>query len=267
MANRIIKESAFTSDSIAKLNDFQFRLWIGLITQADDYGRGDARPDIIKGRVFALRKKVREQDIAAGLKALASNGSIILYNVDEKPFYAFPKWDKHQRVRNAKPKFPAPDAERRNSPQLAANGGEVPPPRARAESNPIQSNPNPNPNPITRVREDEQDPGFTSFWNTYPQKSGDIRQAFMAYLHAIDLGATPEKLVEAIKAQTDGITTEDLQFVPSAEKWLRNRGWESKATYKRTHATKPKKVTTAAEYKAPARKLSTAEIMELVDKI
>ena len=90
----------------------------------------------------------------------------------------------------------------------------------------------------------------------------------MAYLHAIDLGATPEKLVEAIKAQTDGITTEDLQFVPSAEKWLRNRGWESKATYKRKqNATKPKTVTTAAEYKAPKPAMSAAEIMKLVDKI
>lgn len=264
MANRIIKESAFTSDSIAKLTDFQFRLWIGLITQADDYGRGDARPDIIKGRVFALRKKVREQDILDGLKALAINGSILLYEVDEKPFYAFPKWADHQRVRNAKPKYPPPAADGGDSPQLAANGGEMRP-------NPIQSNPNPNPNPNpiqTRSREDEQDPGFTNFWDAYPRKSGDIRQAFMAYLHAMDLGATPEKLVEAIKAQTDGVTAEDIQFMPSAEKWLRNKGWESKGSYKRVQKeAKPKTVTTAAEYKAPAPKMSAADIMKLVDKI
>lgn len=266
MANRIIKESAFTSDSIANLTDFQFRLWIGLITQADDYGRGDARPDIIKGRVFALRKKVREQDIAVGLTALANNGSISLYEVDGKPFYAFPKWADHQRVRNAKPKYPGPDADGGNSPRVAANGGEMRPSRARAESNPIQSNPNPNPNP-TRVREDEQDPGFTNFWNAYPRKSGDIRQAFMAYLHAMDLGATPEKLVEAIKTQTEGVTAEDMQFMPSAEKWLRNRGWESKGTYKRVQRETKKSVTTAAEYKAPTPAMSPAEIMKLVDQI
>ena len=39
MPNRIIKESTFTSDRIASLTDFEFRLWIGLITQADDAGR------------------------------------------------------------------------------------------------------------------------------------------------------------------------------------------------------------------------------------
>lgn len=89
----------------------------------------------------------------------------------------------------------------------------------------------------------------------------------MAYLHAMDLGATPEKLVEAIKTQTDGVTAEDLQFMPSAEKWLRNRGWESKGTYKRVQRETKKSVTTAAEYKATTPAMSPAEIMKLVDQI
>lgn len=107
-----------------------------------------------------------------------------------------------------------------------------------------------------RTREDEKDDGFSAFWNAYPRKSGDIRQAYLAYQHALEVdGVDPSVLVEAIKAQTDGVTTEDVQYMPSAEKWLRNMGWESKASFKRvTKETKPKRYSTAAEYKEQQQK-------------
>lgn len=149
MPNRIIKESLFSSEKISELSDFNFRLWIGLITQADDYGRGDARPAIIKGRVFPLRERVRLQDIEDGLATLAAGSCVSLYEVGGKPYYQFPNWQDHQRVRNAKPKFPPPGASNdrdflrdcaddNDSPQLAATRREAPP-------NPIQSESNPNP--------------------------------------------------------------------------------------------------------------------------
>ena len=43
MPNRIIKESIAGSERIAALSDFEFRVWVGLITFVDDKGRGDAR--------------------------------------------------------------------------------------------------------------------------------------------------------------------------------------------------------------------------------
>ena len=138
MPNRIIKESAFTSDKIAQLSDFEFRLWVGLITQADDAGRGDARPAIIKGRVFALRERTALKDIEIALRNLAAAGCVFLYTVDGKPYYEFPNWTAHQRVRNAIPKFPGSD-KADNSPQLAATRGESPQSAALIQSNPIQS--------------------------------------------------------------------------------------------------------------------------------
>ena len=98
MPNRIIKESTFTSDRIASLSDFEFRLWVGLIVNADDAGRGDARPAIIKGHVFALRERVTVKDIDAALRTLAAAGCVSLYTVGGKPYYAFPSWAKHQRI-------------------------------------------------------------------------------------------------------------------------------------------------------------------------
>lgn len=146
MPNRIIKESAFTSDKVAQLTDFEFRLWVGMITQADDAGRGDARPAILKGRIFALRERTTVKDIESALLALAAAGCVSLYKVSGKPYFQFPNWSAHQRIRDCKPKYPGVDERDEEDicdipPQLAATCGELPP-----KSNPIQSNPNPNPN-------------------------------------------------------------------------------------------------------------------------
>lgn len=125
MPNRIIKESLCSSEKIASLSDFEFRLWVGLITQVDDAGRGDARPAIIKGRVFPFRERLSIKDIDAALQALAAKGCVSLYTVDGKPYFLFPGWAKHQRVRDCKPKYPEPP-ENLNLPQSAASCGELP---------------------------------------------------------------------------------------------------------------------------------------------
>ena len=158
MPNRIIKESLCSSEKIALLTDFEFRLWIGLITQVDDTGRGDARPAIIKGHVFPLRDRITVKDVSGALHGLAAKGCISLYEIDGRSYFWFPSWAKHQRIRDAKPKFPAPPSEeplaqaenespldfaatRGNSRQLAATRGDSPQLAALIQSNPIQSNP------------------------------------------------------------------------------------------------------------------------------
>ena len=102
MPNRIIKESICTSETVAQLSDFEFRLWIGLITQADDAGRCDARAEIIKGHVFPLRERVTIKDIDNALHALADKGCVSLYTVGGKPYLYFPSWAEHQRIRDCK---------------------------------------------------------------------------------------------------------------------------------------------------------------------
>ena len=60
MPNRIIKESIRISKNVNSMSDFQFRLWIYLITYVDDYGRGSADAEILKGFLFPRRKRVTE---------------------------------------------------------------------------------------------------------------------------------------------------------------------------------------------------------------
>ena len=133
MPNRIIKDSIAKSEKMNELTDFQFRLWVHLITYVDDYGRGDARPAIIRGSCFPLRDRLTNKDIEKGLADLAGAGCVSLYKVDGKPYLYFPNWEQHQRVRQKVSKCPAPeDCDTENS--CAASCGELPRNAARIQN-------------------------------------------------------------------------------------------------------------------------------------
>lgn len=108
MPNRMIKETIRTSRSVNALSDFLFRVWLYLITYVDDYGRGSADPELLKGIVFPRRKGITEQQLAEALTLLANSGMITLYEVDGESYFCFPNWSKHQRIQTKKSKFPDP---------------------------------------------------------------------------------------------------------------------------------------------------------------
>lgn len=122
MPDRIIKESCCGSDTLNELSDWAERFWWHLTVVCDDFGRFDARPEILKARLFPLRDGKTKRDMANALKELASVGLISLYEVDGRPFLQVVKWQKHQRCRAAKSKFPPPPADIRG--RLPTNASE-----------------------------------------------------------------------------------------------------------------------------------------------
>lgn len=147
MPNRIIKESIRTSKTINNLTDFQFRVWTYLITYVDDYGRGSADPEILKGFVFPRRKGLTESNIAKALADLAAVGSIFLYEVDGESYLYFPNWSEHQRIQTKKSKFPPPEDVKNESSEIHGDSPWVTvshrgsPPESESESK-SESNPN-----------------------------------------------------------------------------------------------------------------------------
>ena len=221
MPNRIIKESIARSEKISALTDFQFRLWIHLITYVDDYGRGDARPAIIRGACFPLRDRVSNKDIEAGICGLADIGCVSLYNVDGRPYLCLPGWDEHQRVRQKVSKYPSPeDAD--PVCQSAASGGKLPQSAARIQNpNPESRIQNPNPESIhARDREKE----FNLFWAEYPRKEGK-KKARDAY-DKVD--APLDGLLEALNQHKRSAqwTKDGGQFIPNPATWLNGKRWE-----------------------------------------
>ena len=235
MPNRIIKESICTSDSVDSLSAFQETFFYRLTVNCDDFGRMDARPKILKSKLFPL-KDIREDQMKAALEALSSAELVILYEVDGKPFLQMKTWEKHQQVRARKSKYPEP-------PQILSNDSTFSQKDnacnhlisndIKCARNPIQSESvsESNPNPMrenTHARAKEDD-GFEPFWNAYPRRSGDIKEAYLAYRRALQSGATPQQILDAVKWQAEEWEREGQpQYIPSPVKWLDNKRWSEK---------------------------------------
>lgn len=232
MPNRIIKESIRASKSVNAMTDFQFRLWIYLITYVDDYGLGSADPELLKGLVFPRLKKLRESDIADALAGLERLGSIQLYTVAGEPYLAFPNWGEHQRIQSKKSKFPSPDNENIvNSPSSTVTHRESPL-HARVGLDSDSSF-----NPLLLVPSLPGDKGygekgeiiirFDEFWASYPKKrsKGDAIKAWERIKPDEDLFATIMLAVSAAK-ESDDWRKEGGKYIPFPASWLRAKGWE-----------------------------------------
>lgn len=148
MGNRILKESICTSDEIDKLTPFEETFFCRLIVNCDDYGVMDARPAILKARLYPLKsvKEVSEKLIVDTRDKLCSAGLIKVYYDGDHPYLQMLTWADHQRLRNSKRKYPLPE-DCENSPQVAADCGLT---RAGAESE-SESESNTNQNTNTNV--------------------------------------------------------------------------------------------------------------------
>lgn len=106
--NRILKESICISDSINKLSWFEEVLFYRLMVNCDDYGRYDARPAVIKGKLFPLKENVTIKTVTDAINKLASAKLVTLYQHEGKPYLYLPTWNEHQTIRAKKSKFPEP---------------------------------------------------------------------------------------------------------------------------------------------------------------
>ena len=243
MPNRIIKESIRTSKSVNAMSDFQYRMWTYLITYVDDYGRGSADPEIIKGYVFPKRQSVTISTVKKALADLAAMGSLILYEVDGDAYLCFPNWSKHQTVRNKVSKFPSPQDGKilfaSNCMQLQANAPVI-------QSNPIQSNPNtesiytpysPPSGGDGATEDDAFSEEFLKFWDAYPKKVSKS-SAYKAWVamrkNFIKSGVMDyiEMILSAVRSQSDSEQwkRECGRFIPSPAKWLNEGRWEDEPT-------------------------------------
>lgn len=220
MGNRLIKDSIQRSEKINELTDFQFRLWVHLITYVDDYGRGDARPAIVRGTIFPLRERMTNRDIEKGLADLAGAGCVGLYEVDGKPYLYFPNWEEHQRVRTKVSKCPAP-VEVDNPPQIAADCGELPQIAARIQNPESESRIQ---NPESEDARQRAECDFELFWNAYPRKVGKQKalKAFRKVKVPVEilLNAIAEQKQSAQWKKNDG------EFIPHPTTWLNEGRWE-----------------------------------------
>lgn len=110
---RTIKPELIEDAITAGLSHVAFRLFIGCIILADDYGNLRYEPAWLRGQVF-WRRPVADAEFDDALEELATSGLVIAYAVKGQRYGAIRNWDKHQKVSHpGKPRVPGP-------PQLSA---------------------------------------------------------------------------------------------------------------------------------------------------
>lgn len=113
MRIRSLKPEFFRSESLAKVTPLARMTFMGLWTEADDYGRGIANPRIVKGALWSLDDDITVDVVTMHLNTLASTGHISLYKEsdDEKIYFVVNKFVEHQSAafRRGKAKYPDPE--------------------------------------------------------------------------------------------------------------------------------------------------------------
>jgi len=71
--NRIIKESIWTSETLSKLSFGAQTLFFRLLPVPDDHGCFDARPEVLRGKLFPfMLDKVTVKDVRKWLEELGA---------------------------------------------------------------------------------------------------------------------------------------------------------------------------------------------------
>jgi hypothetical protein len=99
---RMIDPNFFISEDVSRLDIFERLLLIGLFSNADDYGKGRAKPEFLRSIIFPY-DDIPLEKIKNALTNISKNISIKFYNVNNSSYYIFLNWDKWQRVDKPQP--------------------------------------------------------------------------------------------------------------------------------------------------------------------
>lgn len=83
---------------VGLLNDRQYRLWVSMVTEADDDGRLVADAAQLRALTFAYHPEVTTEMVADDLVVIEQTGMVHLYRVGDTCYAHFPSWTDHQRI-------------------------------------------------------------------------------------------------------------------------------------------------------------------------
>lgn len=100
---RMIDPAIWSSEDFSRLSMFARLTWIGLISNADDAGRGKANAAYIKSQIFAYDDELTVKDVEKALNEISEVMSISFYEVDGKRYFQLLNWSKFQTINRPSP--------------------------------------------------------------------------------------------------------------------------------------------------------------------
>lgn len=107
MPNRILREGILTSARVDRLTDGGELFYRRLMSKADDHGRCEAHPEILRTSCYPLRvDRIKARHIIAWLVECEKAGLLVVYKGGSKSYLQMIDWRQQAR---AESKYPAPD--------------------------------------------------------------------------------------------------------------------------------------------------------------
>ena len=95
---RMIDPGIWTSEDFSNLSMLARLIWVGLISNADDEGRGKANLAYLKSQLFPYDDELSLKKIENSLKEIEKSMSVQFYEVDSKKYYQLLNWRKFQTI-------------------------------------------------------------------------------------------------------------------------------------------------------------------------
>ena len=190
---RMIRPEIWTDEGFLSLTIPARLLFIGMISGADDEGRGLATDRCLKASVFPGDDMTLE-DIRGYRDELGATVNVRFYEVDGKEYYQLTKWNNHQKVDHAKVStYPIPED---------AGTTPVPVPDAARQLTNELVNESININVC-----------FEEFWKAYPRKvnKAGALKAWKARMKEKKLVVSD--VMVAVANYTKSVSGKELQFV------------------------------------------------------
>jgi hypothetical protein len=210
MPDRIIRPGILTSDPVNRLSFAGEVFYRRLMSIADDYGRYDGRPTILRAMLYPLQlDKVTEPDIAKWRLETAKAGLVRVYSVENKEFIEIVKFD--QRLRAATSKWPPPPTSAGGCMQARADASES---EAETETESIS--------PLPPKGENV----FEEFWAAYPKKVGKGAAEQMWKRH-VKVSVHDRIFASIARHKGSEQWRKDAgQFIPNPATWINQHRWE-----------------------------------------
>lgn len=111
---RMIDPHFWRSLSVSRLNYFERVMLIGMISNADDYGKGYADAAAVRSDIFYF-EDIPSRKIETALKHIRDNISVTFYVIDKIRYYRFDNWTRFQKLDHPTPsQIPEPTDESTN---------------------------------------------------------------------------------------------------------------------------------------------------------
>lgn len=119
---RMLDPSIWINEDFGTISHLAELIFIGLISIADDEGRGKISPAYIKAVLFPYKDDLRIADIEKALHEVSSKMSVIFYSCDENMYYTLTSWETFQTINKpTESKIPEYDEQNSNMHKLYCN--------------------------------------------------------------------------------------------------------------------------------------------------